>query len=77
MWIATWCRSSGGLAWHYKAYGREQPVIDRMAYAELISKPRLLSAVYGPMRDLSCLGSSGASDEPLGFLVEHGLYFIM
>ena len=48
-----------------------------MAYAELISKPRLLSAVYGPMRDLSCLGSSGASDEPLGFLVEHGLYFIM
>ena len=23
-----------GLAWHYKAYEREQPVIDRLAYAD-------------------------------------------
>ena len=48
-----------GFAWHYKAYEREQPAIDRKVYAELKMRPESLDVVYGPMWSLCRLGTSG------------------
>ena len=66
-----------GAAWHYKAYEREQSVIDALPTLMLISKPRPLGGVYGLIQNLSRLGSSGTSDVALWPFVRYGLNFIM
>lgn len=49
-----------GFAWHYKAYEREQPAIDRKVYAPMLkTKPEPLGVVCGPKWNLCRLGSVG------------------
>jgi hypothetical protein len=48
--------------WHYKPYEREQPVIDRLAYADAeIDAKAARRGAYGPMQNLSRHGSSDTS----------------
>ena len=51
-----------GMAWHYKAYEREQSAIDRKAYLMPRLKLRRLDGAYGVIPHPSRLGSSGITN---------------
>jgi endonuclease YncB( thermonuclease family) len=50
-----------GLAWHYRAYEREQPVIDRLAYADAEVEAKAARRGLWATQNLYRLGNSGAS----------------